>query len=47
MSALPESHHHQNIDVFSIGNTKLVTNQLGYLSDNEHDLFKCDAVFDC
>ena len=38
-------HHHQNIDGFTIGKTKLVTNQLGYLSDNEHDLFKLDAVF--
>lgn len=38
-------HHHQNIDNFSIGKTRLVTNQLGYLSDNEHDLFKLDAIF--
>ena len=38
-------HHHQNTDDFSIGKTKLLTNQLGYLSDNEHDLFKLDAVF--
>lgn len=38
-------HHHQNIDNFSIDKTRLVTNQLGYLSDNEHDLFKLDATF--
>ncbi len=38
-------HHHQNIDGFTIGKTKLLTNQLGYLSDNEHELFRSDAIF--
>ncbi len=38
-------HHHQNIDEFTIGKTKLLTNQLGYLSDNEHELFISDAIF--
>lgn len=38
-------HHHQNIDEFTIGKTKLLTNQLGYLSCNEHELFRSDAIF--
>lgn len=29
-------HHHQNITDFKIGNTILVTNQLGYVKCNEH-----------
>ena len=32
-------HHHSNIPEFSIGNTKLITNQLGYVQQNEHQLF--------
>lgn len=32
-------HHHCNIPEFNIGKTKLVTNQLGYLQQNEHLLF--------
>ncbi len=33
-------HHHSNIPEFSIGNTKLITNQLGYVQQNEHKLFE-------
>lgn len=40
-------HHHQNVDEFIIGNTKLLTNQLGYIHHNEHELFKCNAIFNC
>ena len=40
-------HHHQNIANFRIGKTQLTTNQLGYLSDNKHGLFKNDAVINC
>jgi predicted phosphohydrolase len=29
-------HHHRNIPAFKIGNTELLTNQLGYVSQNEH-----------
>ena len=32
-------HHHCNIPEFSIGNTKLLTNQLGYVQQQEHKLF--------
>ncbi|HAF30440.1 MAG TPA: metallophosphoesterase [Bacteroidales bacterium] len=40
-------HHHQNINGFTIGSTKLVTNQLGYVHYNEHELFECDAFLNC
>lgn len=33
-------HHHTNTSEFTIGNTKLITNQLGYLQRNEHRLFE-------
>jgi hypothetical protein len=33
-------HHHRNIPAFKIGNTELLTNQLGYVSYNEHTDFK-------
>jgi predicted phosphohydrolase len=33
-------HHHSNIPEFMIGNTRLVTNQLGYVHQNEHTLFE-------
>lgn len=32
-------HHHQNIPEFKIGETKLLTNQLGYVRYDEHILF--------
>ncbi|WP_297335018.1 metallophosphoesterase [Algoriphagus sp.] len=33
-------HHHTNTPEFTIGNTKLITNQLGYVQQNEHLLFE-------
>jgi predicted phosphohydrolase len=39
-------HHHTNTPEFSIGKTKLVTNQLGYVQLNEHLLFRTDKVFE-
>ena len=33
-------HHHINTPEFHIGNTKLVTNQLGYVQQNEHQFFE-------
>lgn len=33
-------HHHTNTPEFTIGKTKLVTNQLGYVQQNEHMKFK-------
>lgn len=41
-------HHHSNTPEFAIGNTKLITNQLGYVQNNEHLLFdpgKCINIF--
>jgi predicted phosphohydrolase len=32
-------HHHCNIPAFTIGNSTLLTNQLGYVKQNEHQLF--------
>ncbi len=32
-------HHHYNTPDFNIGNTQLLTNQLGYVKQNEHLLF--------
>lgn len=32
-------HHHTNISEFNINNTKMITNQLGYLQQHEHRLF--------
>ena len=39
-------HHHSNIPEFSIGKTKLITNQLGYVQRNEHRLFETNKVID-
>lgn len=32
-------HHHCNLEPFTIGNTTLLTNQLGYVVDHENELF--------
>ncbi|MFD2035193.1 metallophosphoesterase [Belliella marina] len=37
-------HHHTNTPEFTIGNTKLITNQLGYIHRNEHQLFETSEV---
>ncbi len=39
-------HHHHNTPTFSIGNTQMITNQLGYVQYHEHNQFKRDAVFE-
>lgn len=39
-------HHHSNIPEFSIGKTKLITNQLGYVQRNEHQLFEANKVIE-
>lgn len=37
-------HHHINTPGFKIGNTTLLTNQLGYVQNNEQAAFKKDAI---
>lgn len=39
-------HHHCNIPGFKIGNTDMLTNQLGYVRKHEHGSFKKNAVFE-
>ena len=39
-------HHHCNIPAFKIGNTTLLTNQLGYVQKYEHRNFKQDFDFE-
>ena len=39
-------HHHSNTPAFTIGNTQLITNQLGYVQQNEHRLFKSNKCFE-
>jgi len=39
-------HHHSNTPEFSIGNTKLITNQLGYVQRNEHLKFETNKYFE-
>ncbi|MEY4048618.1 MAG: hypothetical protein RL284_2169, partial [Bacteroidota bacterium] len=39
-------HHHTNTPEFTIGNTKLITNQLGYVQQNEHQLFETNKVIE-
>ena len=39
-------HHHTNTPEFMIGNTKLITNQMGYVQRNEHQLFEPGKVFE-
>lgn len=37
-------HHHENTPAFTIGNTTLITNQLGYVAHYEYGSFRRDAV---
>ena len=37
-------HHHFNTTDFRIGNTQMLTNQLGYVAYNEHRGYKVDTV---
>jgi len=39
-------HHHSNTPEFNIGNTKLITNQLGYVQRNEHLTFETNKYFE-
>ncbi len=39
-------HHHCNTPAFVIGDTQLVTNQLGYVMRNEHNSFNASATID-
>jgi hypothetical protein len=39
-------HHHRNISPFMIGNTQLITNQLGYVQHNEHKGFDGTAIIE-
>jgi len=37
-------HHHANIPSFKIGNTQMLTNQLGYVKYGEHSLYSSEKV---
>lgn len=37
-------HHHTNTSEFKIGDTRLVTNQLGYVQRDEHQFFERDKI---
>lgn len=39
-------HHHCNTPAFKIGNTTMLTNQLGYVQQNEHQLFNPSAIIE-
>ena len=39
-------HHHCNLPAFKIGNTTMLTNQLGYVQNNEHKLFNPSAIIE-
>lgn len=39
-------HHHCNTPAFKIGNTTMLTNQLGYTVQNEHQLFNRSAIIE-
>ena len=39
-------HHHANTAEFTIGKTKLMTNQLGYVHRNEHQLFENNKIIE-
>lgn len=45
-SYLIYGHHHCNTPEFKIGNTTLLTNQLGYVMQNEHQLFNPAAIIE-
>jgi|688.fasta_scaffold244624_3 predicted phosphohydrolase len=38
-------HHHGPVTGFTIGSTRLISNQLGYVSENQHMEFRNDAYF--
>ena len=38
-------HHHNNVPEFTIGKTKMLTNQLGYVKYGEHMLFDSEKTF--
>jgi len=39
-------HHHRNIPEFKIGHTKMLTNQLGYVQQNENSLFRLNKCIE-
>lgn len=39
-------HHHCNVADFKIGETRMLTNQLGYVARNEHFSYRADAVIE-
>lgn len=39
-------HHHTNTPPFKIGNTQMLTNQLGYVKNGENKFYKRDAYFE-
>jgi DNA repair exonuclease SbcCD nuclease subunit len=39
-------HSHRNLNDFKIGNTKMITNQFGYVDWNEHHSFNYEKVID-
>lgn len=39
-------HHHRNVPKFRVGDTHLVTNQLGYVKNKEHYKFKVDCIIE-
>ena len=39
-------HHHRNIAEFKIGHTKMLTNQLGYVQQNENSLFRLNKCIE-
>ncbi|OFY84581.1 MAG: metallophosphoesterase [Bacteroidetes bacterium RIFCSPLOWO2_12_FULL_35_15] len=39
-------HHHANTPAFKIGETTMLTNQLGYVQSDEHKSFNSDAVIE-
>lgn len=39
-------HHHSNTPEFKIGNTTMLTNQMGYVRANENETFRLDAVLE-